>query len=1061
MFARFFIDRPIFAGVLSIVITIAGLVALTTLPIAQYPDIAPPTIQVAAAYPGASAQVVTETIATPIEEQINGVENMLYMSSQSANDGSYNLTVTFKLGTPLDMAQVLVQNRVSLAMPGLPDVVKLTGVSVRKRSPDILLVVQLYSPDGRYDQLYLSNYAAINIRDELARIEGIGDVFLFGQQDYSMRAWLDPEKLATRNLTAGDVTRALREQNVQVAAGQIAQPPVSGPQDFQYTLTTLGRLTDPQQFGQVVIKSGTQGQVVRLQDVARIELGAKSEDQVSMLDGKINVGIALFQRPGTNALATADAVREKMTELKSHFPVGLDYAIVYDTTPFVRESVQEVVKTLFEAFVLVGIVVLVFLQSWRASIIPLIAVPVSLIGTFAVMYLLGYSLNNLTLFGLVLAIGIVVDDAIVVVENVERWLEKGLAPREAAYKTMDEVTGAVIAIAFGLSAVFIPTAFVSGIPGQFYKQFALTIATATLISAFNSLTLSPALAAIILKPRHEQTDILTRALNASMGWFFSGFNRLFEMAQALYGRVVARVVRGAAIALLVYFLLLGVTAMGLLKTPLGFIPPADKGYLLGSVELPDASSLERTKLVMQQLGELARETPGIKHAVTISGRSFVLNAAGSNYGSIFIILDEFEKRKSTALTDVAIANTLRHKFNEKVLDAQVVVFGPPAVSGLGNVGGFRLMVEDRGDNGLQNLQTQAEALVDKSRQEPALLGLFSQFRASTPQLYVDVDRTKCKTMNVPLSEVFDALQIYLGGYYVNDFNRFGRTWQVNVQADARFRERAESLQQLKVRSADGAMVPLGSLAEIRDASGPLIITRYNMYPAAPINGLWAPGYSSGEGIAAMNALADRELPRSMAVEWTELTYLEILAGNTAIFIFPLCVLFVFLTHSAEYESWSLPLGIILIVPLSVLFALVGVWIRGEDNNLFTQIGFVVLAGLACKNAVLIIEFAKQQREHGKSIFDAAVEASRLRLRPIIMTSLAFILGVLPLVVSRGAGFEMRQTLGTAVFSGMIGVTIAGILLTPVFYYVLQNLVEKRGAKRLPPPGIDYEIAEGI
>ncbi|MBP7933147.1 MAG: efflux RND transporter permease subunit [Phycisphaerae bacterium] len=1055
MISRFFIDRPIFAAVLSIVITIAGVAAFTTLPIAQYPEIAPPTVQVSCAYPGANARVVAETIAAPIEQQVNGVENMLYMSSQCTNDGVYSLTVTFKLGTNLDMAQVLVQNRVSLALPVLPDVVKQTGVTTKKKSPSVLLVVNLLSPDGRYDQLYLSNYATTQIKDHLARLDGVGDVTLFGQQDYSMRVWLDPEKLAARNLTADDVTSALKEQNVQVAAGQIGQPPVKHRQDFQYTMSTLGRLTDPEQFGEIIVKTGSSGQISRLRDIAEIELGAKSQDQSCSLDGKPSVGLAIFQSPGSNALATADRLRAKMEELKKGFPEGLDYSIVYDTTPFVRESIHEVGKALRDAFILVAIVVLVFLQNWRSTLIPLIAVPVSLVGTFAVMALLGFSLNNLSLFGLVLAIGVVVDDAIVVVENVERWIEHGLSPREAAYRSMEEVTVAVIAIAFGLSAVFIPTAFISGISGQFYRQFALTIATSTLISAFNSLTLSPALAALLLKPRDQQRDILTRVMNLTLGWFFKGFNWMFGWMTAGYGHTVRFVIRGAVVALLAFGCLLYATYHGLVTVPTGFIPTQDKGYLIASVQLPDSASLQRTQDVMARVDAIVRGTKGVKHTVAVAGQSFLLGANGSNFGSLFIVLDDFENRPGRELYSEVIAMKLRRTFFVEVQDAMVGVFGAPPVDGLGTAGGFKIMLQDRGSNGLAALQEQTDNLVARANQQPGLAGVSSMFRANTPQLYVDVDRVKCKTLGVPLNHVFNTLQANLGGLYVNDFNQFDRTWQVNIQADSSFRSRPEDVAQLKVRNATGNMVPLGAVAKVEETSGPVMINRYNMFPAASINGATQSGFSSGQAIEIMEQLAAEELPPSMKAEWTELTYLEILAGNTAVFIFPLCVLFVFLTHSAEYESWLLPLAIILIAPLSISFALLGVSYFGISNNIFVQIGFVVLVGLACKNAVLIVEFAKQQHEHGKPPRDAAVEASRLRLRPILMTSFAFILGVVPLATATGAGMEMRRTLGIAVLAGMLGVTICGLLLTPVFYAVLQGL-----AGRLSRSKTAAKVADG-
>src|SRR4051812_45147586 len=769
MFARFFIDRPIFSAVLSIVLTVAGTVAILVLPIAQYPEIAPPTVQVSATYPGANAKVVADTVAAPIEQQVNGVENMLYMSSNSANDGSYNLTVTFKLGTNLDMAQVLVQNRVSLAMPTLPETVKQIGVSTKKKSANILLVVNLFSPDKSKDQLYISNYATIQVKDELARLNGVGDVNMFGQQDYSMRMWLDPDKLASRQMTATDVINALKEQNVQVAAGQIGQPPVPTGIDFQYTMSTLGRLTDPDQFRAIVLKRGADGRVTFLRDVATVELGAKSQDQTCTLDGKSSAALAIFQMPGSNALATADRIRARMDELKARFPAGVDYGIVYDTTPFTRESIKTVIHTLFEAFILVGIVVLVFLQNWRTTLIPMIAVPVSLIGTFAVMALLGFSLNNLSLFGLVLAIGIVVDDAIVVVENVERWIEQGLSPREASYKSMEEITVAVVAIAFGLSAVFIPTAFVSGMTGQFYRQFALTIATSTLISAFNSLTLSPALAALLLRPHTAKKDIFTRFLDFAFGWFFKGFNKVFNYSTEVYGTAVSWCLRGAAVVMLIYVGLLGLTWFGLTKVPVGFIPSQDKGYLMVSVQLPDSASLQRTEDVMQRAEKIALATKGVAHTVSIAGQSLILNTNGSNLGSMFVTLDEFEHRKGPELYSAEIQKSLNAQFSSEIEEARIVALGAPPVDGIGNAGGFKVMIEDRGNNGLPALQGQTDNLVEKSRQIPEIGSMFTQFRAQVPQLYAEIDRVKCKRLGVGLSDVFNTLQVYLGGYYVNDF----------------------------------------------------------------------------------------------------------------------------------------------------------------------------------------------------------------------------------------------------------------------------------------------------
>ena len=855
-----------------------------------------------------------------------------------------------------------------------------------------------------------------------------------------MRLWLDPDKMASRQMTATDVMAALREQNVQVAAGQIGQPPVPQGVEFQYTMSTLGRLTDPEQFKSIILKRGADGGLVYLRDVAAVELGAKTQDQTCTLDGKSSAALAIFQLPGSNALATADRIRAKMEELKKRFPAGVDYAIVYDTTPFTRESIKTVVHTLFEAFILVAIVVLIFLQNWRTTLIPLIAVPVSLIGTFAVMAILGFSLNNLSLCGLVLAIGIVVDDAIVVVENVERWIEHGLSPKDASYKTMEEVTGAIIAIAFGLSAVFIPTAFVSGITGQFYRQFALTIATSTLISAFNSLTLSPALAAMLLKPHGHKKDILTRLLNFLLGWFFRGFNKVFTATTEVYGHVVTWCLRGAAVGMLIYGGLLVLTWFGFTKVPVGFIPSQDKGYLMVSVQLPDSASLQRTEEAVSKAEQIALKTKGVAHTVTISGQSLILNTNGSNLGSMFITFDEFDKRRTPDLYVTAIQKRLNQQMSKEIEEAQIAVLGAPPVDGIGNAGGFKVMIEDRGNIGFPTLQGQTDNLVETSRQVPQIGGMFTQFRAQVPQLYADIDRVKCKQMGVGLNDVFNTLQVYLGGYYVNDFNEFGRTWQVNLQADSSFRVSPDQIGRMKVRTGSGEMVPLGTLARIRDSAGPIMITRYNLYPSATVNGGPSPGTSSAQAIHAVNELADHELPTSMAHEWTELAFLQNLEGNAALFIFPLCLLLVFLTFSAQYESWALPFIIILIVPMSLLCSLTGIYIAKMDNDIFTQIGFIVLVGLACKNAVLIIEFAKQQEElEGLKPFDACFTASKLRLRPIVMTSFAFILGVVPLMLGKGAGAEMRQTLGTAVFSGMLGVTAFGIFLTPAFYVVIRWL----------------------
>jgi multidrug efflux pump len=1050
--SRVFIDRPILASVPSIIITLAGLAAVFTLPVAQYPEITPPTVQVSCIYPGASAKVVAETVAAPIEQQINGVENMLYMSSNSTNDGTYNLTVTFKLGTNLDMAQVLVQNRVAMAMPTLPDVVKQTGVTTKKKSPNILLVVNLISPDRRYDQLYISNYATIQIKDELGRLPGVGDVTYMGQQDYSMRVWLDPEKLSARELTANDIVNAVREQNIQVAAGQIGQPPIPTGQDFQYTMSTLGRLSEAEEFGNIIIKAGTAGEITRLKDIARIELGAKNQDQSCTLDGGPSVGLAIYQLPGSNALATADGIRGKMEELKQRFPAGLDYSIVYDTTPFIKESINGVFHTLIEAIVLVAIVVLLFLQNWRATLIPLVAVPVAIVGTFAVMAMMGFSLNNISLFGLVLAIGIVVDDAIVVVEAVEHHLEHGMSPKEATYKAMEEVTGPIIAVSLVLAAVFVPCAFITGISGQFFRQFALTIAVSTIFSAVNSLTLSPALAAVMLKPRAETRDPVTRLLNGAMGWFFKLFNRGFDFSTGIYTGIVRRMIRASILVLILCAGLFYLTYYGFTKVPAGFIPDQDKGYAVINVQLPDSASLERTQAILTRVDDIARSIKGVKHTLGIAGQSFLLNANGSNFASMFVIFDEFENRHSSDHYVTAIIKQIQQRCYREVPEATVAVFGAPPVDGLGTAGGFKFMVQDRADSGLPMLQGQAENLAETGRRTPGIAGLFTMFRANTPQLYVDVDRTKCRSLGLPLSDVFSTLQIFLGGFYVNDFNRFGRTWQVNLMGEAKYRQSAESIRALKVRNPKGEAVPLSTLAKVEDIGGPVMITRYNMYTAAAINGSSAPGVSSGDTIKIVDRLSKESLASSMSYEWTELTLLQILSGNTAMIAFAGAVILVFLILAAQYESWTMPLAVILVVPMCILCAVIGVAIAKMDINIFTQIGLVVLVGLACKNAILIVEFAKMKREQGAERTDAVLEACRLRLRPILMTSFAFIFGVLPLVLSKGAGAEMRRTLGVAVFSGMLGVTFFGIFLTPVFYVVLDYLA----GRRRPAAGIEEE-----
>jgi multidrug efflux pump len=1143
---RFFIDRPIFSWVISIVILLGGAVAGFVLPIAQYPDITPPTVSVTAIYPGANASVVADSVAAPIEQQISGVDKMLYMSSQCTNDGAYTLTVTFELGTDPNMNQVLVQNRVSLAMPQLPQPVQVQGVTTKKKSPSILLVVNLISPDGRYDDLYLSNYATVYIKDELLRLKGVGDVTYLGQRDYSMRVWLDPEKMAAKGLSATDVLTAIQKQNVQVAAGQIGQQPVPRGQDFQYTMSTLGRLDEIKQFQDILIKSGSTDKsavttpVVRVRDVARVELGAQQYDQIAQLSGLPTVGLAVYQLPGSNALDVAKAIKNRMKELKKRFPKGIDYRIVYDTTPFVEQSVEEVINTLRDAVILVALVVLFFLQDWKAMILPMIDVPVSLIGTLAVMALLGFSLNNLTLFGLVLAIGIVVDDAIVVLENIERLIATGLPPREATIQAMAEITGPIIAITLVLISVFLPAAFLPGISGQFYRQFALTIASAMVISAINAMTLTPSRAVAIFKTEqahhggHEMQRealpwwifaliggvitiklgkpivapwmgvplgeeaaeapswlrwsatavaflpgmlaggvvgwLIIKPVNSVLGRFFRGFNRLFDAISHGYGRAMAGMVRVSLIVLVLYVGLLFLTYRTMSKAPTGFIPMQDQGYLLVNVQLPDSASVQRTQEVMARIQRIAlgdegdkyqglkpgpkskryEGIPGIANTVSVAGMSFLLNANGSNFGSCFLVLEPFEKRKGKdELYDDVVAQKFREAVAQDVgQDAVITVFRAPPIQGLGSAGGFKLQVEQRGFVDLNELQETTDDFVRAANKDPRLVGVFSLYRARTPQKYVDIDRTRCEEAGLDFQEVFNTLQVYMGGAYVNLFNKFGRTWQVNLMADQRFRTDTSYMRQLKMRNRDGKMVPLGSVAAIKEnAVGPVMVMRYNTYTSAAVNGNTAAGVSSGDSIKILDDLA-KEL--RVTFEWTELTFLEIQAGSSAIFVFLLGSLLVFLVLSAQYESWSLPLAVILVVPMCLLCAVTGMLIVRLPVDIFVQIGFLVLVGLAAKNAILIVEFARQrQHEAGLSAGEAAVDAARVRLRPIIMTSFAFILGVVPLVMGEGAGAEMRRSLGTAVFAGMIGVTAFGLILTPVFYSVVIGLTGA-GIRAAPP-----------
>jgi HAE1 family hydrophobic/amphiphilic exporter-1 len=1050
-FAHFFVDRPIFASVLSILLVLVGYVSYTRLPVAQYPEIAPPTIVVRASYPGANAETVASTVATPLEQEINGVENMLYMSSYATADGNMSLTITFALGTNLDQANVLVQNRVATAQPRLPAEVRALGVTTRKASSDIMLVVHMLSPNDAYDQLYISNYALIRVRDQLLRLDGVGDITVFGAREYSLRVWLDPNKLAAYQLTTTDVTAALQEQNVQVAGGALGAPPSDNGNAFQLIVQTQGRFENVQQFEDVIVKA-SQGRLVRLKDISRVELGARDYTTNSYLNGRAAVGIGVFQRPGTNALDAAASVISRMEELKRDFPPGLEYRIAYNPTEFIAESVREVYKTLFEAIVLVVLVVLIFLQSWRTAIIPIIAIPVSLIGTFALMQAFGFSLNNLTLFGLVLAIGIVVDDAIVVVENVERNISEGQTPRQAAHTTMDEVGGAVIAIALVLSAVFVPTAFIPGITGQFYRQFALTIASATIISAINSLTLSPALCALLLRSHSEHRPRFFLARFGS--WLASLFNRGFDKTSYGYSRSVHGLVAHKAmlaVMLLVYAGVVAGTVFLARTTPTGFIPAQDKGYLIAVMQLPEGASLTRTDDVLRRAEDILKDVPGIGNIVAIGGFNGATFTNASNGAVMFLPLKPFEERVRQGLSAQVVAGQVMQKL-AVIKEAPIFALPPPPVQGLGNAGGFRMQLQDRSGAGLASLLGAARELIGQANQNPSLSRVFTTFGTNTPQIYLDIDRVKARMLDVPLANVFNTLQVNLGGAYANDFNVFGRVYQVRVQADQQFREEREDILRLKVRSSTGALVPLGSLVTVRDTAGPDLVQRFNMFTSVPVQGDTARGVSSGVGLATMEQLASN-LPQGTGYEWTELAYQERATGNTAIYVFALGVLFVFLVLAAQYESWGLPLAIILVVPTGVLAALGGVVLRGQDNNILTQIGLVVLIGLAAKNAILIVEFANQIEEReGKSPVEAVVEAARLRLRPILMTALAFILGVVPLVIATGPGAEMRQELGTAVFFGMIGATIFGLFLTPVFYVIIRAVTGLFGGrkKRKPP-----------
>jgi multidrug efflux pump len=1045
--AQFFIDRPILAGVLSVLILIAGTISVFKLPISEYPEVVPPTVVVRASYPGANPKVIAETVATPLEEQINGVEGMLYTASQATSDGAMTLTVTFALGTDLDNAQVQVQNRVSQALPKLPQEVQRLGITTQKASPDLTMVVHLISPDNRYDMLYLSNYVRLHVKDQLARLDGIGDVQIFGAGEYSMRVWMNPEKLAMRELTTGDVLHAIREQNIEVAAGALNAQPEPNGAAFQVNINTKGRLITEDDFLNIIVRTDANGSVTHLRDVARVELGSNDYALRSLLNNQPAVAIPIFQRPGSNAIQISDEVRAKMAELKKEFPQGVDYKIVYDPTVFVRGSIEAVVHTLLEAIVLVVLVVILFLQTWRASIIPLVAVPVSLIGTFAVMYLAGFSLNALSLFGLVLAIGIVVDDAIVVVENVERHIQLGESPKNATRKAMTEVTGPIVATALVLCAVFVPAAFISGLTGQFYRQFALTIAISTVISAFNSLSLSPALAAVLLKGHDEPKDKLSIGIERAFGWVFRPFNRMFDRGSHRYVGGVKRVLRSGSIALVIYAGLIGLAWLGFAKVPTGFVPPQDKQYLVAFAQLPDASSLDRSEDVIRRMSDIALKQPGVESAVAFPGLSINGFTNSTNSGIVFATLKPFEERRSADLSAGAIAAALNGKY-ASIQDAYIAVFPPPPVNGLGTIGGFRLQVEDRSDVGFEELYKQTQQIIQASAKTPELAGLFSSYQVSVPQIDADVDREKAKAEGVDLGDVFETMQAYLGSLYVNDFNRFGRTYQVNVSAEPGFRHEPEDILRLKTRNAHGDVVPLGSFVTVRQSVGPDRVMHYNGFPTAEINGGPAPGYSTGQAQAAMEKLVADNLPNGMTFEWTELTYQQIISGNTSMLVFPLCVLLVFLVLASLYESVALPLAVILIVPMVLLSAIAGVWMTGGDNNIFTQIGLIVLVGLACKNAILIVEFAREAEINGMDRVQAVLEAAHLRLRPILMTSFAFIMGVVPLVLSHGAGAEMRHAMGVAVFAGMLGVTFFGLIFTPLFYVIIRGWSERIHARRV-------------
>ena len=1060
-FTHFFIEHPIFASVISVFMTIVGAVAYFSLPIAQYPEIAPPTIQIAATYPGASAEVVSATVATPLEQQINGVENMLYMNSQATGDGRLSITVTFKLGTNLDTAQVLTQNRIATAIPRLPDQVQRLGVTVKKASPDLMMVVHLYSPSDTRDQLYLSNYATLQVKDVLARLPGVGDVNIVGARDYAMRIWLDPEKVAARGMTAGEVVSAMQAENVQVSSGVLNQPPVQSPGAFQLSVETLGRLSTPEQFGDIVIRTDPTGRITRIRDVGRVELAAQDYNANGYLDTRTAVPMLIFQQPGSNALDTAQRVRSTMATLFKDFPEGVDYDIVYDPTQFISQSVEAVIHTILEAVVLVIVVVVLFLQTWRASVIPIVAIPISLIGTFAVLAAFGFSLNNLSLFGLVLAVGIVVDDAIVVVENVERNLKQGLSPRQAAHRTMDEVSGALVAIALTLCAVFIPAAFISGISGQFFRQFAITIAASTVLSCIVSLTLSPALCAILFKPHvHHAAPPRRSLLVRPVVAFFNSFNRGFDWLSDRYGRLTGRLARLSAVMLVLYAGLVGLAGFQFARAPTGFITNQDLGYLLNIVQLPPGSSLARTDEVVREATRIVLGTPGVAHTVPFAGFDAATGTNGSFAGIVFASLKPFEERAKDGLTADSITADLRRRLSV-IKGAFVITLAPPPVRGIGTAGGFKMLVQDKRGRGPAALEAAVQDLVGAANKTEGLAGVFTLFNTRTPKVFADIDRTRAQMLGVPITRVFEAMQVYLGSAYINDFNILGRTYQVVAQADEQFRRETHDIANLKTRNNAGKMVPIGAIADFRDVTGPYRVPRYNLYPAAEVQGATLPGYSSSYGIATMERLAAERLPDGFSFEWTDLAYQQKLAGNTILAIFAASALFVFLVLAAQYESWTLPLAIILIVPMCLLAAVTGLLIRGMNIDILAQIGFVVLVGLAAKNAILIVEFAKQSEEEGATPLAAAIDAARTRLRPILMTSLAFIFGVIPLAIATGAGSEMRQVLGTAMFFGMLGVTVFGLLFTPMFYVVVRRTFSRQGRRAAAAGGLAPSAALGM